>query len=107
MWRRGVDGVKEATNVRIEHPVHLPPQDPHIECIQRIVWVTPRSGSIGEAFEVGLVDGLDNLRRRALNDLVFQHRNADRRRRPSDFGVYTRLTGFAWYAPLRSRWERS
>jgi hypothetical protein len=32
-----VDGIEEATDVRIEHPVHPFPQDPGRECVQRIM----------------------------------------------------------------------
>src|SRR5713226_6470845 len=46
-----VDGVEEATNVRIEHPVHLLPTDPDAECVQRLMWAASRSKSVGETEE--------------------------------------------------------
>jgi site-specific DNA recombinase len=73
-----VDGVEKRTDVQVEHPVHLSRQDSNIERVQRIVLAAPRTESIREAEEVGLVDGVQHLDRRALDDLVLQRRHAER-----------------------------
>src|SRR5262249_42328144 len=71
-----VDGVKETTNVRIEHPVYLPLLQTHPQSIQCVVRITARPKSIAEADKILLIDlfehGLDGL----LDDLVLQGRNA-------------------------------
>ena len=41
-------GIEKALDVRIEHPVHLLPEDPDVKGVQRIVLATLRSESIGE-----------------------------------------------------------
>ena len=73
-----VHRVKERTDVRIEYPVHLLRLDADRERIQRLVGAAPRSKAIGEAEEVLLVDGVQHLDDRALDDLVFQRGNAER-----------------------------
>ena len=46
----------------------------------------PRPEPVGEAEEVGLVDGVQHLTRRALDDLVFQRGDAQRPRPPVGLG---------------------
>src|SRR6266540_1977821 len=56
-----VDGVVEATDVRIQHPAHLPPQDPGRERIQRLMRAAPRPKPVREAEKVRLEDGVQDL----------------------------------------------
>ena len=72
-----VQRIEEPSNVRVEHPVHLALLDGHRYGVQGVVLVAPRPESIAESLEVGLVDGVEHLDSRALDDLVFQRGNAD------------------------------
>src|SRR6266852_4776852 len=54
-----IDGVKVATNVRIEHPAHLLVHDGFCECIQRIMLSPSGSKPIRETEEVHFVDGVE------------------------------------------------
>src|ERR1035437_3461698 len=47
-------GIEKALNIRIEHPVHLSPQDSDVESIQRIVLASPRPEPIGASRPAGL-----------------------------------------------------
>jgi len=58
--------------VRVEHPVHTLPQDPGRERIQRVMRTAPRPKSVRETEEVLLVDGVQHLDHRPLQDLVLQ-----------------------------------
>src|ERR1700745_178533 len=75
--------VEEATNVRIEHPVHSLPLDAHRQRVQRLVRATTGSKTVGEALEVDLVDLVEDRHHGLLNDFVFQCRNAQRTLSPS------------------------
>ena len=35
-------GIEKALDIQIEHPVHLLPVNPGVECVQRIVLAAPR-----------------------------------------------------------------
>ena len=56
-----IEAGEEVADVRVEHPIHLLLQDPGGERIQRIVRATPWPEPIGEAQEVHLIDGVENL----------------------------------------------
>ena len=86
---------KKRSDIGIQDPVDPPPVDPDHECVQRLVLAAPRPEAIGEAEEVRLVDGVQHLHHRALDDLVLQRGDAERRCRPSGLGMYCRLDGFA------------
>src|SRR5438093_3155972 len=73
-----VDGIKETTDVQIEHPVHLLRQQADRERIRRIVRAAPRSEPKREVGKVGFVDGVQHLDRRALDNLVLQRGDAER-----------------------------
>jgi len=73
---------EELADIRVEHPVHLPPLNPHRERIQRVMRATPWPESVGEAQEVHLVDGVEYLDDGPLNDLVLQRGDAERPRPP-------------------------
>src|SRR6266571_2511239 len=73
-----IDGPEKVTDVGVEHPVHLPRQQSRIERVQRVVWATLRPKPVREAEEVDLVDRVQHVDRRALDELVFQRGNAQR-----------------------------
>src|SRR5687768_4162282 len=77
-----VDGVEEPTDVRIEHPAHLPAHEPDIERIQRIVLAATWSESVREAEKFLLVDCIQHLDDRPLDDLVLQRGDAERPKPP-------------------------
>jgi site-specific DNA recombinase len=72
-----VDGIVAATDVCVEHPVHLPLLDTHRQRVQRHVRRASRAKPVAEAEEVDLVHGVEHLHGRALDDLVFQHGHAE------------------------------
>jgi hypothetical protein len=59
------------------------------------VGLAPRPEPVGEPDEVLLVDGVEHLDDSPLDDLVLQRCDAERRSRPSAFGMYTLRDGFA------------
>jgi hypothetical protein len=56
----------------------LPPQDPDRQRIQRIMRAAPRPEPVGETDKVLLVDGVEHLDHRSLDDLVLQGGDAER-----------------------------
>jgi hypothetical protein len=72
------DGIEKPLDVGIQHPVHLPSPDSLVECIQRVVLVSSRSETIGEAQEVHLVDLVEHRDDRQLDDLILQGGDAER-----------------------------
>src|SRR5664279_5817992 len=70
--------VKEPPNVRIEHPVHPLRLDTHTERIQRLMGVASRPEPIRKAFEVHLINLIENGHHGLLNNLVLQRRDAQR-----------------------------
>ena len=120
----------------LRHPGSCCDTDSHPDCrpfLTLIVAPQPRTEPVTEPEKVGLVDGVQHLDCRTLDDLVFQRRHADYLSKPIDhhatFCVYslwrvamgrqsgrgrpsvlemnTLRTGFARYAPRLSRLERS
>ena len=81
-----VDGLEEPTDVGIEHPVHLLRQEPGVQRIQCVMRAAPRPESVGEAEKVSLVDRVQHLNRRALDELVFQRGDAQRPLPPVGLG---------------------
>src|SRR5215469_550958 len=81
-----VDGIKEPTDVQVEHPVHLSRQQSDIERIQRVVLAASGPEPVREPEEVGFVDGVKHLDRGALDDLVFQRRHPERPLLPFGLG---------------------
>ncbi|HEX2711139.1 MAG TPA: recombinase family protein [Candidatus Acidoferrales bacterium] len=68
--------VKEAANVGVEHPVHSLPLDAHRQRVQRLVWAATGPKPVREAFEVDLVDLVEDRHHSLLNDFVLQCRDA-------------------------------
>src|SRR4029453_18697211 len=74
------------TDVRVEHPVHILRHERRVQRVQRPVRAPARPESIGEAHEVDLVDGAEELGHRALDNLVFQRWYAKRSLSTVGFG---------------------
>jgi len=68
--------VEEATDVRIEHPVHPLPLDAHCQRVQRLMWAATGTEPIREALEVDLVYLVEDRHHGLLDDLVLQCRDA-------------------------------
>jgi hypothetical protein len=81
-----VDGVIEPTNVSVQHPIHLLPHDPSRERVQRPMRAAPRPKPVGEADEVRLVDRVQHLDHRPLEELVLQRRDPERPLPPVPLG---------------------
>jgi len=71
-----VEGIEEATDVCVEHPVHLSRQQGRIERIQCPMGAALRTEAVREPQEVHLVDRMEHLDGGPLDDLVLQGRNA-------------------------------
>ncbi len=99
--------IEKAANAHIEHPVHFLRQQSGVERIQRMMRASPRPESVRETQRVGFVDNVQHLDGRALDDLVFQHRNSERSFPPVALVDVRLRTGLARYAPRFSLWERS
>jgi len=69
---------EELADIRVEHPVHLFPFDPHRERIQRVMRAASRPETVGKAQEVHLVDGVEHLDDGPLENLVLQRGDAER-----------------------------
>jgi len=69
---------EKVADIRVEHPVHLLPPDPHRQRIQRVMRTSARPEPVGEAPEVLLIDGVQHLHHRTLEDLVLQGGDAER-----------------------------
>ena len=70
--------VKETSNVRIEHPVHSLPLDARRQRVQRLMRAAPGTEPIRKAFEVDLINLVENRHHGLLNDFVLQCRDAQR-----------------------------
>ena len=68
--------VKEAPNVRVQHPVHSLPVEPHTERIQRLMRVAPGPEPVRKAPEVHLVNLIEDGHHSLLNNLVLQRCDA-------------------------------
>ena len=79
---RLIERGEEVADIRIEHPVHLLPQDPDRQRIQRIMRAAPWPEPVGEAEKVLLVDGVEHLDDGPLDDLVLQRGDAERPQPP-------------------------
>ena len=70
--------IEKSFDVQIKHPVHFSRQQPRVERIQRLMLAAPWSEPIREPEKIRLVDGVQHLDRRALDDFVFQRRDPQR-----------------------------
>jgi hypothetical protein len=85
---------EEVADISVEYPVHLSLRDPDRERIQRIVRAAPGSEPV-QAEKILLVDGVQHLDHRPLDDLVLQVAMRSGRCRPSGLGMYTGREGLA------------
>lgn len=76
--RLALDRVEERLDVGIPYEVHLRAFDPVCEGIQRIMRAASRPEPVTEPEEVFLLDHVQHLGHRPLEDLVFQRCNAER-----------------------------
>jgi hypothetical protein len=93
-----IEAGEEVADVRVEHEAHLLALNPDRERIQRLMRRAPGPEPIREAEEVLLVDGVQHLDERALEDLVLQRGDPERPQPP------VRLRDE--HPPSRSRPER-
>jgi hypothetical protein len=68
--------VEEATNVRIEHPIHSLPLDAHHQRVQRLMRAATRPEPVRKAFEVDLLYLVEDRHHSLLNDFVLQRCDA-------------------------------
>jgi len=73
---------EELAEIRVEHPVHAPLEDPERKRIQRVMRAAPRPKPIGEPDEVLLVDRVQHLDERPLEDLVLKRSDTERPQPP-------------------------
>ena len=66
-----VEMVEKAADIRVQHPVH-PLPEPDRQGVQRIMLAPSRPEPVGEALEVRLVNRVQHLADRTLEDLVLQ-----------------------------------
>ena len=90
-----INAGEKVADVRVQHPVHLLPLDPDRQRVQRVMLAAARPEPVGEPPEVRLVDGVQYLDDGPLEDLVLQRGDAERRSRPSAFGMYALRDGLA------------
>ena len=69
-----VEMVEKAADIRVQHPVH-PLPEPGRQGVQRIMLAPSRTEPVGEALEVRLVNRVQHLADRTLDDLVLQRRD--------------------------------
>src|ERR1700685_2098450 len=70
--------VKESTDVRTQHPAHSLPMESHTERVQRLMRAAPRPETIRKAFEVHLINFIEDGHHGLLNNLVLQRRDTQR-----------------------------
>src|SRR6266478_8052929 len=73
-----VNGVEEGSDVEIEHPVHALRHHRLLQGGQGGVRAAPRPEAVAEPKKVSLVDRIQHLGHRALDNLVFERGNAER-----------------------------
>jgi len=80
-----VKGVKEISDVRIEHPAHFPRGQSYMKRIQGLVLATLRSETIGETKKICFIDCVQYLGRRTLDNFILQRRHSERPLPPPGF----------------------
>ena len=73
-----LDGIEKGADICVKHPVHLPPFEPHRQCVQRVMRAASWPEPVGETKEVDLVDGVEHRDGGELHDLVLQRWYAKR-----------------------------
>jgi site-specific DNA recombinase len=72
------NGIKEATNVRVEHPVHCSRLDADGQRVQRLMRAALRPEAVREAKKVLFVDGVEHLDDGPLDNFVLQRGDPER-----------------------------
>jgi hypothetical protein len=75
---RGLTLSKSPANVRVEHPVHALPLEPHGQRVQRLDAGCVPAGTRTRSLEVHLVNLIEDGHHGLLNNLVLQRRDAQR-----------------------------
>jgi hypothetical protein len=70
--------IEEPGNIGVQYPVHSRVADPDRECVQCIMWTAFGPEPIREPEEIFLIDRVQHLNHRTLDDLVFQRGDAER-----------------------------
>src|SRR6266705_6404429 len=70
--------IEEATDVGIKHPVHSLPLDAHRQRIKRLMRAATGTEPVRKAFEVDLIDLVEDRHHGLLNDFVLQRCDAQR-----------------------------
>ena len=79
--------IEEATDVRIEHPIHLLPLQSDDERIERLMGTAARTEPIGEALEVDLINRSRIVTTACWTILSSSAATPNGRCRPSAFGI--------------------
>src|SRR4029450_10813584 len=77
-----INPAEEVADIRVEHPAHPLAFKPDRERVQRMMRTTPGPEPVREALEIHLIDGVEHLDHRALNDFVLQRRDPQRPKPP-------------------------
>src|SRR5262249_10914343 len=97
-----VNRIIEAPNVGIEYPVDVALFNAYRDCIQCMVRAASRTGTVRETEKLLLVNGVEHLDRRPLDDFVLQRRLANGALAPIGFGDVDPLD---WRSLVRSPLE--
>ena len=73
-----IEAREAVTDVRVKHPVHLLARDPDRQSVQRLMRGTPRPKPVRETKKVLLVDPVQHLDHRPLQNLVLQRSDPER-----------------------------
>ncbi len=76
---------EEVADVRVEHEVHLLATDPDRERVQRIMRAAPGSEPVRETKKIRLINSVQHLDHRPLQDLVLQRSDPERPKPPVRF----------------------
>src|ERR1700694_2424912 len=79
---RVIEAAEVVAVVRVEHPPHPPTLDPDRERVPRMMLGAPGPKPVGETDEVLLIDRVQHLGHRPLEDLVFQRSDPERPQPP-------------------------
>ena len=96
---RVIDGIEIRANVGVEHPVHFPAAEGHGQRVERLMRRPTGPEPVGKAEEVLFIDGIEHPDNRALDDFVFQRRDAERSLPSVGFGYINPLRGLGPVSP--------
>jgi hypothetical protein len=73
-----VQRIEEATNVRVEHPLHSSRFEADRQRVERLMRAAPGPEPVREAEKVRFVDGVQHVDDGPLDERIFQRRHAER-----------------------------